>query len=116
MSFSGDQVKKCITELRHVISVYFYCYKSHLSIIHTYVEVYNCVNWSLIHKCVQVYINMLRLTIDSTGVFYSLERVDLVRSDLASLRDLHAVDGGRVAEAVLQSHPTLYNALNKFGF
>ena len=55
---------------------------------------------------------MLRLTIDSTGVFYSLERVDLVRSDLASLRDLHAVDGGRVAEAVLQLHPTLYNALN----
>ena len=43
---------------------------------------------------------------------YSLERVDLVRSDLASLRDLHAVDGGRVAEAVLQLHPTLYNALN----
>ena len=53
---------------------------------------------------------MLRLTIDSTGVFYSLERVDLVRSDLASLRDLHAVDGGRVAEAVLQLHPILYNA------
>ena len=23
---------------------------------------------------------------------------------------LHAVDGGRVAEAVLQLHPTLYNA------